>query len=42
MYVCVTVVILEEVTNLREGEDMEVAIGEKRMIEMLETPHTHE
>lgn len=35
MYVCVTVVILEEVTNLREGEDTEVAIGEKRMIEML-------
>lgn len=35
MYVYVTVAILEEVTNLRDGEDMEVAIGEKRMIEMI-------
>lgn len=32
---CITVVTPEEVTNLRDGEDMEVAIGEKRMIEMI-------
>lgn len=32
---CVTIVILEEVTNLRDGEDMEVAIRDKRMIEMI-------